>query len=152
MTVGSSRDSQSVVLKYHEPAEARKPPSKEPWAVYVFKGSAQEPIHTYPLHTRSCWLMGREGAVVDIPTDHPSCSKQHAVLQFRHVIKKDESGEKKGRVGLYLLDLESSNGTFLNGKKIEVARYVECRSGDVVKFGESQREYVILLPSEERAR
>ena len=96
--------------------------------------------------------MGRESAVVDIPTEHPSCSKQHAVFQFRHVIKKDDWGEKKGRVGLYLLDLESSNGTFLNGNRVEVARYVECRSGDVVKFGESQREYVILLPAEERTR
>lgn len=31
----------------------------------------------------SCYLFGRERRVADVPTDHPSCSKQHAVLQFR---------------------------------------------------------------------
>lgn len=31
----------------------------------------------------SSYLFGRERRVVDVPTDHPSCSKQHAVLQFR---------------------------------------------------------------------
>lgn len=38
-----------------------------------------------PAHHRrlSCYLFGRERRVADIPTDHPSCSKQHAVLQFR---------------------------------------------------------------------
>lgn len=31
----------------------------------------------------SSYLFGRERRVADVPTDHPSCSKQHAVLQFR---------------------------------------------------------------------
>lgn len=35
------------------------------------------------LHRKSCWLFGRDRKVVDVPTDHPSCSKQHAVLQYR---------------------------------------------------------------------
>jgi len=91
-------------------------------------------------------LLGRETAVADIPVEHPSCSKQHAVFQFRYVVKKDEFGDKKGKVGLYVLDLESANGTMLNGSKVDAARYVECLSGDVVKFGDSEREYVLLLP------
>lgn len=35
------------------------------------------------IHRQSCYLFGRERRVVDVPTDHPSCSKQHAVLQYR---------------------------------------------------------------------
>jgi len=35
------------------------------------------------IHRQSQYLFGREHRVVDVPTDHPSCSKQHAVLQFR---------------------------------------------------------------------
>ncbi|WFD24818.1 hypothetical protein MEQU1_003523 [Malassezia equina] len=31
--------------------------------------------------------------VVDIPTEHPSCSKQHAVIQFRQVTKRNEFGD-----------------------------------------------------------
>ena len=146
VTVGDGKQSQDIILKYHEPPEARKPPSSEPWAAYVFKGDSKNPMFTIPLHTRSCWLLGREEAVADIPLEHPSCSKQHAVFQFKHKTKMNEFGEKKTMIGLYVLDLDSSNGTLLNGDKVSAARYVQCVSGDVVKFGDSSREYVILLP------
>ena len=39
-----------------------------------------EPLY---IHRQSCYLFGRERRVADVPTDHPSCSKQHAVLQYR---------------------------------------------------------------------
>ena len=44
----------------------------------------------------------------------------------------------------YLMDLESTNGTYLNGERIEGARYYELRHKDVLRFGESTREYVIM--------
>ena len=91
--------------------------------------------------------------MVDHATEHPSCSKQHAVLQFRYTEKKkkgDEWGERKGgKVRLYVIDLESANGTVLNGEKIPERRFVEVKSGDVLRFGESTREYVALLPPKE---
>lgn len=87
--------------------------------------------------------------MVDIPTEHPSCSKQHAVLQFRYTEKKDEWGEKKGGVKPYVIDLDSANGTRVNGEKVPERRYVEVRSGDVVTLGESTREYVLMLPPKE---
>lgn len=86
----------NVVLKYNEPPEARKPAPKDAWRLYVFKGS--EMLETVELGQRSCWLVGRERMVVDFPVDHPSCSKQHAVVQFRHVVKTNEFGDKDGRV------------------------------------------------------
>ena len=79
-------------------------------------------------------------------TEHPSCSKQHAVVQFRYVVVKNEFGEGEGRVRPYVMDLESANGTRVNGGRVPEGRYVEVRSGDVVGFGESEREYVFLLP------
>lgn len=39
-----------------------------------------EPLY---VHRQTSYLFGRERRVADIPTDHPSCSKQHAVLQYR---------------------------------------------------------------------
>ena len=78
--------------------------------------------------------------------EHPSCSKQHAVLQFRWVEKRNEYGERKGGVRPYVIDLDSANGTTVNGDKIPERRYVEVRSNDVLKFGESTREYVLILP------
>lgn len=84
--------------------------------------------------------------VVDFPVDHPSCSKQHAVIQFRYVEKKNEFGDKDGKVRPYVIDLESANGTMVNGDKVPGGRYLELRDKDVMKFGLSTREYVLMLP------
>ena len=134
----------SIVLKYNEPPESRLPPASAQWRMYVFKGA--EELEKLQLYTRSCWLFGRERAVVDLPIEHPSCSKQHAVIQFRYTEKRGEFGDRKGGVKPYIIDLDSANGTMLNGDKVEGRRYMELRTGDVLKFGESTREYVLLLP------
>ena len=68
------------------------------------------------------------------------------MIQFRHRATVNEFGDKDAKVRPYLIDLESSNGTLLNGEKIEASRYFEVRNGDVVKFGFSEREFVIMLP------
>lgn len=136
-----------IVLKYNEPTDSRLPPASSDWRLFVFKG--EEVIDTIPLATRSCWLIGREDKVVDIHVENPSASKQHAVVQFRFVQKVGEFGEKKSKVKPYIIDLESSNGTILNDVKIESKRFVEARSGDVMKIGTSNREYVFVLPPKE---
>ncbi|KAF9873584.1 fha domain protein [Colletotrichum karsti] len=136
-------DGTSIVLKYHEPAEARKPPAKDQWKLFVFKGP--DIVDTIDLNLRSCWLIGREAAVVDLTAEHPSISKQHAVIQFRHVEKRNEYGDRIGKVKPYLIDLESANGTVLNGDKVADSRYYELRDKDMVKLGHSTREYVIML-------
>lgn len=48
------------------------------------------------------------------------------------------------RVRPYIIDLESANGTFVNNKKIETKKYIELLEKDVLKFGFSSREYVLL--------
>lgn len=97
-----------VVLVYSEPPEASNPTLR--WRLYTFKGGKAllsalvsrngsgalleppdtedccagdlvgEPLY---IHRQSSYLFGRERRVADIPADHPSCSKQHAVLQYR---------------------------------------------------------------------
>ncbi|KAK2064090.1 SMAD/FHA domain-containing protein, partial [Colletotrichum caudatum] len=136
-------DGTSIVLKYHEPAEARKPPARDRWRLFVFKGA--DIVDTVDLSARSCWLVGREAAVVDLAPEHPSISKQHAVIQFRHVEKRNEFGDRIGKVKPYLIDLESANGTVLNGDKISDSRYYELRDKDMIKLGHSTREYVLML-------
>ncbi len=136
-------DGTSIALKYHEPPEARKPPAKDEWKLFVFKGS--EILETVDLSMRSCWLIGRELAVVDMPAEHPSISKQHAVIQFRYIEKKNEFGDKLGKVRPYLIDLDSANGTSLNKDEIPSSRYLELRDKDMIQFGHSTREYVLML-------
>ncbi|KAL2867107.1 putative FHA domain protein SNIP1 [Aspergillus lucknowensis] len=133
----------TVVLKYHEPPEARKPPAKESWRLYVFKG--KDLLEMVELNERSCWLIGRERLVVDFPLDHPSCSKQHAAIQFRFVERRNEFGDRIGKVKPYIIDLESANGSKVNGDLAPAGRYVELRDKDMLQFGLSSRDYVLML-------
>jgi len=132
-----------VVIKYNEPPEARKP--KKHWRFYPFKGDTTLPV--LHLHRQSAFLLGRDRRVADIPIDHPSCSKQHAALQFRLVEFTRADGRLGRRVRPYVIDLGSANGTHVNGQRIEPQRYVELFEKDVVKFGFSSREYVLLHDS-----
>jgi len=49
----------------------------------------------------------------------------------------------------YIIDLGSSNGTYLNNNRIEPQRYYELKEKDVIKFGYSTREYVLLHENSE---
>lgn len=130
-----------VVLKWSEPPEARKPMKK--WRLYVFK--ADEQIDTLYLHRQSAYLVGRERRVADVPVHHPSISSQHAVIQYRMVEEPNARGGKPTRVVKpYVMDLESTNGTKINGKKIDPACYTELREKDCIKFGNSSRDYILL--------
>ena len=42
------------------------------------------------------------------------------------------------------MDLGSTNGTYVNGERIEAERYVELLERDLLRFGYSSREYVLL--------
>ncbi|EZA49766.1 hypothetical protein DMN91_003350 [Ooceraea biroi] len=129
-----------VVIKYSEPQDARKP--KRRWRLYPFKG--EKALPTLYIHRQSAYLMGRDRKVADIPLDHPSCSKQHAALQYRLVSYQKEDGGEGRKIRPYIIDLESANGTFVNNIKLEPRRYHELLEKDVVRFGFSTREYVLL--------
>ncbi|KAI8606605.1 SMAD/FHA domain-containing protein [Dissophora ornata] len=132
-----------TVLKYNEPPEARKP--KQRWRLYVFKGDKE--IDLLHIHRQSAFLFGRDRNVVDVPIDHPSCSKQHAVLQFRQIVETDALGHASRSTKPFIIDLESANGTFVNGTQIPPTRYYELKLSDVIKFGASTREFVLLHES-----
>ncbi|KAJ8405062.1 hypothetical protein AAFF_G00329830 [Aldrovandia affinis] len=129
-----------VVIKYNEPPEARIP--KRRWRLYPFKND--EPLPVMYIHRQSAYLLGRQRKIADIPIDHPSCSKQHAVFQYRLVPFTRADGTSGRRVRPYIIDLGSGNGTYLNNSRIEPQRYYELKEKDVIKFGFSSREYVLL--------
>jgi smad nuclear-interacting protein 1 len=133
---GSSRVYKGVVLKFQEPPEARAPNTQ--WRFYVFKD--KEMLETLHISKQSAYLCGRHQDICDICMAHPSLSSQHAVLQYRALPNKE------GRLSCqpYIMDLESTNGTFINGIRIDSARYYQLKKGDVLTFGASKREYVLL--------
>jgi len=130
-----------VEVKYIEAPDAGTPSLK--WRLYPFKGEkALEPIKIF---AKSHYLLGRLRKVVDIPLDHPSCSSQHCVVQFRVIdIRDDETNTMVKLNKPYIMDLESTNGTFLNGTRVDPMRYIELLERDVLKFGNSSREFVLL--------
>jgi len=133
-----------VVLKWAEPPDAQKPVKR--WRLYVFKG--KETIEPYHVHRQSGYLLGRDRRVADIPLDHPSCTSQHAVLQFRMTekVERTANGEERSTriVRPYLMDLGSTNGSYINGERIDSQKYIELLEKDVLRFGYSSREYVML--------
>ena len=47
-----------------------------------------------------------------------------------------------GRNGAYIQDCNSTNGTFINGTKIESERAVLLNSGDIIKLSNEEFEYL----------
>lgn len=75
-------------------------------------------------------VIGRKaGQDVDIGLDSTSISRQHCQLRV-------EGGE------LLLIDLESTNGTSINGTKLEARRPVSVQPGDIIQLA---REVTLKL-------
>jgi hypothetical protein len=85
------------------------------------------------VHTH--YMFGR-APECDFIIEHPSISRRHAVIQFRD----------NGNMCLY--DLETSNGTFLNRKRLEPKTYVNIYVNDHITFGSSTRRYIVRGPEE----
>lgn len=116
--------------KYGPPPDSCDP--DQTWSLLIFKG--KDLLERLVLR-QDHYTFGRESEGVDVVTAHESCSKLHAVIQFL----------RKGDKAIpYVLDMESSNGTTLNDTALQPRRYYEMRSGDVIKFGASTRDYVIM--------
>jgi smad nuclear-interacting protein 1 len=47
--------------------------------------------------------VGRDRNVADIPLDHASISNQHAILQFRQIVKVNDFGEIIQKIKLLML-------------------------------------------------
>lgn len=44
----------------------------------------------------------------------------------------------------YVIDLESSNGTFINEEEIPTSRFIELRPNDILRFGDSTTDNVLI--------
>merc|ERR1712217_790307 len=97
-----------VVMKFTQPVEARMPTVK--WRLYCFTKQNEQPKIMH-IHRQVGFLFGKDRKIADVPTDHATCSKQHAVLHHR--LTSNGLAVKP-----YIMDLESINGTFVNGEAI----------------------------------
>ena len=85
----------------------------------VVEGSDRGKV--FHLDQKPTYTLGR-GHSVDIPVMDIKCSREHCKVE-----RRDD--------GYYLVDLGSSNGTRLNGKKLKKRSYRRLQPGDRVKLG-----------------
>ncbi|WP_244533054.1 adenylate/guanylate cyclase domain-containing protein [Geitlerinema sp. PCC 9228] len=96
------------------------------------------PIHPYlvrrgksgksylPLDEGNCWTVGRSKDN-DLVIPDRWMSRHHAILQYM------DNGE------LFLIDLGSRNGSFVNGRRVSIP--VALQSGDRLVFGQTELEF-----------
>ncbi len=78
---------------------------------------------------KSNFVIGKDAMHSDYCIDkNSSISRKHAMIT-------------SGRNGAYIQDCNSTNGTFINGTKIESERAVLLNSGDIIKLSNEEFEY-----------
>lgn len=85
--------------------------------MYLYHGSRRVPVLDQLTIGRS-----KDNVIV---VDDGLASRYHAVVQK---IKKD----------YYIKDLDSTNGVFVNGKKIPEDKYLKLERGDIVRVGRTE--------------
>lgn len=86
-----------------------------------YKLTSADGMQTYELRAGSLLVVGR-APTSDIAIFDPTISRRHAEVQI------DESG-------VHVRDLGSSNGTFLNGTRLEDGQPATVSGGDTIMFG-----------------
>ncbi|KAE9026103.1 hypothetical protein PF011_g2713 [Phytophthora fragariae] len=86
---------------------------------------------TYMVATQRVNLFGRDQESCDHVLGNPSVSRKHAAVIHDH------------EGGIYITDLMSRHGTYVNRKKIPPHDPYLLHDGDVVKFGQSVRVYIL---------
>ncbi|KAF2069134.1 hypothetical protein CYY_009550 [Polysphondylium violaceum] len=112
---------------YKEPFWSKEPIDNE-YQFEVIKGGVV--LENLPINKKAYYLIGRL-PICELPMEHPTISRQHAIIQHR-------SGGQ-----LFLYDLNSTHGSFINKKRVQPNVYNPIKNGDVLKFGESTRLYVV---------
>ena len=126
-------------FQYEEPSWAGIP--DKTYCLEILKNGTI--VETFKLEGKSYFTVGRL-PICDVPFEHPSLSRYHAILQF----KSKPSPEKP--VGFYLYDLDSTHGTLHNKNKCFPRTFYRLRVGHMLKFGGSTRTAILQGPDEDQ--
>jgi len=136
--------------EYSAPPWAGTP--AEEFSLECLKGGAI--VERLELSRRSHYILGRHGEQAHHVLMHPTVSRLHAVLQFAANADGDASASTSASTPsppepaapLYLYDLGAAHGTFLNKRRVEARTYIGLRVGDMLRFGQSTRLYIVAGP------
>ncbi|ODV93158.1 hypothetical protein PACTADRAFT_51783 [Pachysolen tannophilus NRRL Y-2460] len=124
--------------KYSPPKDSIVPASlSKSFQLFLFKSEDDKDATKIVLSSKSFYIIGKDEEVCDIIVrDSDTVSSQHAVVQFRE--------KSTGNVSAYIIDMDSKNGSFLNEVEIPKERYIELKNQDILRFGESDWEYIFI--------
>ncbi|KAK8799486.1 hypothetical protein WA158_006035 [Blastocystis sp. Blastoise] len=110
-----------------------KPPlwskvSPHPISLEVSKNGVA--LETIDISKQPFYIIGRNSDLCDIVPEHPSLSRIHAILQMGQDNKA------------FIMDDQSTHGTFINKQQIKTSEYIELHDGDLIQFGGSNRIYL----------
>ncbi|EGG13496.1 hypothetical protein DFA_11257 [Cavenderia fasciculata] len=106
-----------------------------PWATvpdfpaYLVTKDTNERID---LNKEKYLIFGRNKDHCNIVIDHPSVSRIHAALIYHGANNR-----------FYLIDLQSSSGTYVNGEKIAVHAPASIKEDFTMRFGDDQKEFTL---------
>ncbi len=97
--------------------------------------------HVIALEGSGPWIVGRATTNFEPDLDAQSLgarhvSRKHARLEWRHG-------------GLYLIDLDSTNGTWVNGKRLYPHEPKRLRDGDWVRWADLEVQVLLPTPGRE---
>uniref|UniRef100_A0A8D0GJU3 FHA domain-containing protein n=1 Tax=Sphenodon punctatus TaxID=8508 RepID=A0A8D0GJU3_SPHPU len=132
---------------YSEPEWGGCPEAGLGYSLEAVKGGAV--LGSLSLTERSWFVVGRAPGC-DLSLAHPSVSRHHAVLQYRPPHREGEEEEGGPEPGLYVYDLDSAHGTFLNKAQLPPRNYCRVRVGHGLRFGGSSRLFILQGPEEDQ--
>ena len=83
------------------------------------------------LTKKSFYLVGRQEDICDVYLENPTISRKHAIIQHK------DTGE------IFLYDMGSTHGTYVNKKAVQPNQYVKLKPNDMIKFGQSTRWFIL---------
>lgn len=93
-------------------------------------------VDNIDISKKEYYLIGRNKNLCDMYLNNMTVSRIHCVIQH-----KDDGG-------VYIYDLDSVYGTFINKRPIAKKSYVKLNIGDTFKLGQSNRMFILNGPDE----
>lgn len=134
-----SFDTRNIPIPYLEPKWGGKP--TEEYKLEILKSGVI--LEKLDLTEKSFYVIGRLPSC-NLSLAHPTISRYHAIIQYRAI------ADEKNSTGFYLYDLESTHGTLWNGHRIKPRTYVRLHGGHMIRFGCSQRKYILQAPLDDQ--
>mmetsp|Transcript_870 Transcript_870/g.3200 ORF Transcript_870/g.3200 Transcript_870/m.3200 type:complete len:534 (+) Transcript_870:167-1768(+) len=133
----SEPQSDATIECLYEPPAWSTPPRA---AFYFEVREGDQIIDKIPISVSGHYLIGRL-PLCDIVVDDATCSRQHAVIQFRPGDPEPISGARADEV--YIYDLGSTSGTFVNVMPLQPKAYYPLYKGDTLQFGQYSCAFVL---------